>query len=80
MCMLACPFGNIHFDSTKLIIQKCDLCGGNPECVKVCIAGALQYEESEELFKSKRKNLDGKINQMIEKSRMKKGCVYDDRT
>lgn len=47
MCMLACPYGNIHFDHEKLVSRKCDLCGGDPECVKHCIAGALNYEEAE---------------------------------
>ncbi|MRI34431.1 electron transporter [Endozoicomonas sp. OPT23] len=45
MCMLACPFGNIHFDNEKLVSRKCDLCDGAPKCVEHCIAGALKYED-----------------------------------
>ncbi|MEG2213053.1 MAG: 4Fe-4S dicluster domain-containing protein, partial [Clostridiales bacterium] len=33
MCILACPYGNIHFDEQKLVSGKCDLCGGKPRCV-----------------------------------------------
>ena len=25
------------------VVQKCDLCGGNPRCVPFCPTGALQY-------------------------------------
>ncbi|SMD09493.1 Fe-S-cluster-containing dehydrogenase component [Desulfocicer vacuolatum DSM 3385] len=43
MCILACPFGNIHFDKSNLISRKCNLCKGEPQCVAACISGALQY-------------------------------------
>ena len=36
-CMSACPFGAIQF-STEGDIIKCDLCGGDPACVKYCPA------------------------------------------
>lgn len=44
MCMLVCPFGCIVV-SEKGYAEKCDLCGGDPECVKFCYHGALQYIE-----------------------------------
>lgn len=47
MCILACPYGNIHFDAEKLVSTKCDLCQGKPRCVGHCIAAALNYEEAE---------------------------------
>ncbi len=43
MCILACPFGNIHFDKINLVSRKCNLCKGEPNCVYFCISGALQY-------------------------------------
>lgn len=45
MCTLACPFGNIHFDTTYEEIVKCDVCGGDPACAKVCPTGALVWAE-----------------------------------
>jgi Fe-S-cluster-containing dehydrogenase component len=66
MCMLACPYGNIHFDKTNKVSRKCDLCGDKePNCVKHCIAGALQFEETEEAFKFKRKQFDGQVKKAI---------------
>lgn len=46
MCILACPFGHI-FRSSDGKIVKCDLCGGEPQCVEFCSSGALQYEEED---------------------------------
>jgi len=47
MCMLACPFGVISFDSEARVIAKCDTCSGDPECVRFCAYGALDFRESE---------------------------------
>lgn len=69
MCMLACPYGNIHFDSEKLVSRKCDLCGGNPKCVTHCIAGALSYEEEDQAFKFKREQADVKIKETLLKDK-----------
>jgi len=61
MCMLACPYGNIHFDKAKQVSRKCNLCGeGEPNCVSHCIAGALNYEEVEDMT-GNRKMTDGII-------------------
>lgn len=46
MCMLACPFGVIAFDPEARVISKCDTCGGDPECVRFCTPGALQFREA----------------------------------
>ena len=45
MCISACPLGNISFSAVHKKIVKCDLCGGDPNCAKICPAGALQYKE-----------------------------------
>jgi anaerobic carbon-monoxide dehydrogenase iron sulfur subunit len=47
MCMLACPFGVMSFDSTRGVTVKCDTCGGDPECVRFCAPGALEYREAD---------------------------------
>ena len=40
-CIEACPLGALFLDREKDIVFKCDLCGGDPECVKVCSREAL---------------------------------------
>ena len=49
MCVAACPFGNMLWDETYHCVQKCDLCGGDPECVKVCEPVAIEYQTFEML-------------------------------
>lgn len=45
MCVPACPFGALHFDAARGRPFKCDLCGGEPACIRVCDTGALNYVE-----------------------------------
>jgi carbon-monoxide dehydrogenase iron sulfur subunit len=45
MCSLACPFGNIVFLEREGVSAKCDLCNGDPECVKICPTESIQYVE-----------------------------------
>lgn len=43
LCAIACPIGAIYLDPEKGTILKCDLCNGDPKCVKYCDVKALQY-------------------------------------
>lgn len=56
MCMLACPYGCIVV-SDKGFAEKCDLCEGDPECVKFCARGALKFAEPELAMISKKKSV-----------------------
>lgn len=42
-CSLACPMSIPKRDSQLRIAVKCDLCDGDPECVKACPTQALQF-------------------------------------
>lgn len=42
-CEAACPFGALGFDALRRTVFKCDLCGGNPQCVHFCEPGALAF-------------------------------------
>lgn len=52
LCITECPFGMLRMGKDSVI--KCDLCGGDPECVKVCPTEAIQ------LVKRFKTNLDTK--------------------
>jgi carbon-monoxide dehydrogenase iron sulfur subunit len=41
-CIDACPFKAVRIDHEEKIPMVCDLCGGDPPCVAICYAGALQ--------------------------------------
>jgi carbon-monoxide dehydrogenase iron sulfur subunit len=49
MCVSACPTGAMGFDSDLGLAYKCDLCGGDPECARVCEPKAIEYEPAERL-------------------------------
>jgi len=42
-CIEACPFDAIWFSEETNKILKCDLCGGDPQCIKWCPINALKY-------------------------------------
>ena len=47
LCLMACPFGAITWDTDQGIPIKCDLCNGDPECIKSCESKAIQYVEAD---------------------------------
>ena len=42
-CFAACPWDKIVKDEATGVYSKCDLCGGDPQCVKYCPADALSF-------------------------------------
>ena len=49
MCVFSCPFGAMKFDGEKGRPFKCDLCGGDPQCVAHCKPKALAFAAPEML-------------------------------
>jgi Fe-S-cluster-containing dehydrogenase component len=43
MCLKACPWEMMSFDSDTNKATKCFLCNGSPKCVEACPAAALSY-------------------------------------
>jgi Fe-S-cluster-containing hydrogenase component 2 len=43
MCLKACPWEMMSFDSDTGKATKCFLCNGTPKCVEACPASALTY-------------------------------------
>ena len=46
LCRKACAYGGIQNSPLEGLVVKCDHCGGDPECVKVCASGALEYVDN----------------------------------
>lgn len=55
-CVVACPFGAAHFNPIKGKAYQCDLCGGDPVCVKYCYPDALHFEPADVMAKRKGRN------------------------
>lgn len=66
MCTIACPFGATLFDSIADQILKCDLCDGDPACVKLCPSGAITYQDASTAAVAKRKAYATKFRDAIE--------------
>lgn len=66
MCTIACPFGAVLYDYVSDTITKCDLCGGDPTCVKFCPSGAISYQEPTQASLAKRKAFASKFKTVFE--------------
>jgi len=55
LCVSACPFGNISYNSDSSQIIKCDVCDGEPECALFCPTEAITWvtEDLETLSRKK---------------------------
>lgn len=61
MCLLACPFGAITWVEGKP--AKCDLCDGDPACVRLCEPRAISLGEPDALVAARRQVLAGRIRE-----------------
>jgi Fe-S-cluster-containing dehydrogenase component len=59
MCVAACPYAAIN--SLKDNIIKCNLCEGDPACVKYCSTNAIVYEEETKELVARRKEMADKL-------------------
>ena len=68
MCVQVCPFGNAIYDSYTDAILKCDTCGGDPACVRLCPTGALTFEDETTSTRSRKKALATKIKDAFQEA------------
>jgi len=43
LCVIICPIGGVFIDPATNLAYKCDLCKGDPECVKHCYLEAIKF-------------------------------------
>jgi len=55
MCISACPFGAMGWNSKRGRVFKCDLCHGDPQCVRFCDTRAVDYVQSSEMAADQRR-------------------------
>jgi carbon-monoxide dehydrogenase iron sulfur subunit len=44
-CTEACPYKVIKLHESRGVAYVCDMCGGEPQCARVCIPGAISVTE-----------------------------------
>ena len=64
ICSMACPIGGISVDPVSNIAFKCDLCDGDPECVKYCDTEAISYVPLDKLDSSMKRSKSVKISEL----------------
>jgi Fe-S-cluster-containing hydrogenase component 2 len=62
MCLTACPFGAISLVDGYPV--KCDLCGGEPACTRLCEPGAITLGDAEAMGRSQRLLLAGRVREV----------------
>jgi len=55
-CVSACPFGAMSFDVVDSQVIKCDLCDGEPQCVRFCEVQALEYIDADQMSVLKKRD------------------------
>ncbi len=55
ICVDNCPFEVMYLHPELNVAMTCDLCGGDPQCVKYCPEGALIYTTPKEFIQLKSK-------------------------
>jgi phenylglyoxylate dehydrogenase beta subunit len=50
LCTVGCAYGGIVDNAVARHVVKCDLCGGDPACVKACGKGALKFITSARIY------------------------------
>lgn len=62
-CVEACPYNGVRLNSRSNVAIICDLCGGEPLCVKVCVPtkAITCVDYSDETFREKVKNAKKRI-------------------
>lgn len=50
LCTAGCSYGGISYQAASGSMAKCDLCDGDPACVRACPTGALRYRTAAQLY------------------------------
>ena len=61
MCVQACQFGNVAWDALTEKVLKCDTCGGDPACARICPTGALEWADDALAVQPRKKSFATKL-------------------
>jgi len=67
MCVAACPFGAMKFDNLANQVNKCDLCDGEPQCVRFCETKAIEYVDASKISDKKQLEAAEKYSKIMQK-------------
>ncbi len=64
-CVTACPFGGMRIDTVANRVIKCDLCDGDPQCVRFCFPGALEFVDANAVNLRKKRAAAAKLAEFM---------------
>ena len=64
-CLAACPFKGIYCDDIDEKIIACDLCGGDPKCVKYCETKAIEFLVKDSVATQKKKKSLQQLEELL---------------
>ena len=62
-CVGVCPFGAMNYNVIDKRVFKCDLCDGDPQCVRFCDVNAVDLVEADDVSILKTRSAAEKITQ-----------------
>ena len=65
VCVVICPIGGVFIDPTTNLAYKCDLCGGDPECVKYCDLEAIKFVQKDVADLSRKRAKSEKLSELF---------------
>jgi len=61
-CVVVCPFGAMSFNVIDRKVFKCDLCDGDPQCVRFCEEKAVDFVEVDDVSILKKRDAAQKLS------------------
>jgi Fe-S-cluster-containing hydrogenase component 2 len=62
-CVSVCPFGAMSFNTIDRKVFKCDLCEGDPQCVRFCDRKAVDFVSPDDVSIDKKREAASRISQ-----------------
>ncbi len=60
-CVMVCPFGGMNYNPIERKVFKCDLCGGDPQCVRFCEVKAIDFVDADRVSLLKKRKTADKV-------------------
>jgi Fe-S-cluster-containing hydrogenase component 2 len=62
-CVSVCPFGAMNFNTIDRKVFKCDLCDGDPQCVRFCDMKAVDFVSPDDVSIEKKREAASRLSQ-----------------
>ena len=66
LCVAVCPFGAMSYNVIDKQVLKCDLCDGDPQCVRFCDRKAVDFVSPDEVSIDKKRTAADRLSKVKE--------------